>query len=296
MTLSYSSVSQDVSTISVPKAVVTSAFCPCDFECEYFEYAFGNNDSGSDEFKNDKTRILVKLTTLLDTVTFTLVDLISGFEYALNNTIYGEYFENEFSALNPLYAGLEIEWNKVLTIIGSSSYRIKISHEALGRIFEKETHKYVVLPFDDVTANKTIRFKSTHSGYLNTGFDYANLNWVNYIRLPSVIKSKNIIEEATNYTDLSERKKHTIQERTSTEWLVSTDLIPSEVYNSLIYDKLKADKLEISDYSVFAKEKLRNLEVTYKGIESVNWLSNNTKASWGINLEESQQKIKRYLR
>ena len=294
----YTATSQDVVTVKSPSAVVTTAFCPCDFECEYIEKAFGNNDNGVDEFKNDKTRVLVKLTVLSDVVTFTLVDTLNGNEYDLTSGLYGTYYAPQFAADNPNYTGIEIEWNKVLAIIGSSVYEVRINQTSIGVEYETTTHKYQCIPFNEEFADSTIRIKATHDGFFNEGFDYTSLNWVSYVRIPAKVSKKTPVEEDSDYVQLNgtQRKTSQIQTRTTTEWSVSTELLTSSVYNGLIYDQLKANKVELSDYSLFAKEKLRNLEVKYSGVESDNYLQNSTKAIWTFKFTENIIKLKRNFR
>lgn len=298
MNLEWMATSQDVVTVKAPEEVVTDAFCVCKFECDYIEFAFGNQDNGANEFKNDKTNLLVKLTLASDTVDFTLVNLINGQEFDLTTGTYGTYYANGWTATNPLYTGVEIEWNKVLTLVGSGLYQIKITQNSIGQDYVTTTHKYHVLPYSDESANNTIRIKATHSGYFNNGLDYTDLNWVSYIRIPAKVTGKTPVEDKSEYVALRGESRQTeqIQERTITEWSVLTNLLPSVVYNGLIYDKLKANKIELSDYALFAKEKLRNLVVKYDGVEGVEWHSDNTKATWTFKFTETDIKIKRNFR
>lgn len=298
MNLEWIATSQDVVSVESPKEVVTDAFCVCKYECEYIEKAFGNQDNGVDEYKNDITSLLVKLTLSSDVVDFTLINLNTGTEYDLTLGTWGTYYPNGFSALNPLYTGIKVEWNKVLTLIGSGYYRIKISQTSIGQTFETTSQKFHVLPYSEESANDTIRIKATHGGYFNNGIDYTNLNWVSYLRLPAKVTSKTPVEEKSEYVALKGELRQTtqIQERTTTEWTVLTDLLPSSIYNGLIYDKLKANKVELTDYALFRKENLRNLVVKYDGIEGVEWVSYNTKASWTFKFTEVDIKIKRNYR
>lgn len=285
MVLSHSYASQDVANIEVPTAVVSTAFCPCDYECKYTEYAFGSNTT---EFTNDKTRQLVKLVTALDTVQFTLVNAKTLEEYDLNAGTYGTYYDNGFSASNPLYAGVEVDWYSVYTLLGIGVFYIKIEHTTLSRTFTTETHHFQVLPFNEETADNTIRIKTFHDGVLSSGIDYQNLEWESMVRLPARVIQKSPIQETTEFVSLNERKKtfSQINERVITEWTIKTDPIPSEVYNHLIYNQLLNSVVEVSDYALFAKEKTRNLQLKFVSVEDINWVSNNTKAVFTLKFKE----------
>jgi hypothetical protein len=253
--------------------------------------AFGQ---GVGEFENDTTRILVSAATLDDDIEFTLVDTIRGGEYELIGATYGTFFAINHQELNPLYTGVEIDWTKVLNVLGSSIYKVRITQTTLNREFERETHLYHALPYNELAADGTMRIKSQHQGYFTNGLDYSHLNWVSMVRVPAVIVGKTPVKQDSDYVALEGIKRITkpIQKRTTTEWNLETMPIPEIVYNKLIYDNLLSDVVEITDYSVMSKEKLRNLRVIFDSVESVAWHPFSKLATWKLKLVEPETNIK----
>jgi hypothetical protein len=243
--------STSVSRKTTPPVIVD--FCFCDYECDYFEYAF--HDTTNDWYKNDNTSFIVSLNDQAGSYEAKLIK--GNDEFDINSNVATIY---DFG----IRKGALISWKKVFEEYGNGDYKIKVIINEFGQEIEKESHTYKVIPYYDAIAERTIKFESFNTGVIKNGFDYRGLRWYQSIRLFGDVKTKPVVN-IDNYED-SERRLNNIQTQIREEYLMELDRMPSSVFRQLWNNDFLATEKRISNYKISAFEQYRRVNVELKSL------------------------------
>lgn len=132
-------------------------------ECCYDNYVFAEM-SGNEYERNDFNGFYFKRQSANDGCDFTLVDLGSGNEYALNNQIYGKYVN--FGGVQSNLTFYIVEWQKVLQVLGEGNYQIKKTMTVAGLVFDEFSNTFKLREFSNELADKTVRLDCVMNGEL----------------------------------------------------------------------------------------------------------------------------------
>ena len=280
--------SQPSAAVTPPKEIQVSDFCPCDYSCDYEEVALAD-DSG-DPLKNDYYSILIDLTVQGDNVVFTLINKITKDEFVLNNDTYGKYYPKNTFADNPLKAGFIVEWSKVLSLIGTGVYSVRIDQTTFGNTITTESHKFRLYNYSFNIADRTVRVETESNGYTEGGFNYYGTNWKRSVRFYGYVYGRNPVLES-NRIEYNNRNIEQIQDKLITEWKIETKPVPQSIYLPLIYDKMLADNIYMTSYNLFGEQDINRVNVYFDGVEDHKEWSKSLLASWTLKVIEKKQNI-----
>jgi hypothetical protein len=306
----------DIPVISIPKEVPKIDFDFAGFTCDYIEYVFGNS---ADEINNDKSSFLLKKALNTDTIVFELWKGGEKKQDIIDNTL-GEFYDG--FAVQPLYVGVVIHWEKVLSLYGFGQYTIRAvqniaSQEttftsrkvlslygfgqytirAVQNIASQETtftsRTFQILSYSALNANNTVRIETYQQGYiLNSDFDYRELlpdGWYQSFRVWGKFGAKTPIFESEPY--LSEnRVLRQNQDKIIAEYTLELEALPSVIHNQLIYDNMLANEVFITDSNILNTEKFERVSLYPKSIEEPEATAYNTRMNQVIKLVEKEQR------
>lgn len=256
-------------------------FCFCDFECDWFEYAFF--DQTNDWYKNDKTSFIVQLNDSQGSYEAVLIR--GNDEHPITSDVATMFdFGDRKGAL--------IDWKKVSEIHGNGDYIIKITINEFTQEISKESHKYRVMPFVEEVADRTIKLESYNTGVIKNGFDYRGLRWYQSIRLYGDFKLKPVLQ-SENFED-SDRKIQNIQSSIREEIAMELDRMPSSVFRQLWNNDLLATEKRISNYKVFAFEQYRRVDVILKAMDDPDYSIDKRTAKQNILFDKKDVILKQY--
>ncbi len=274
-------------TIGTPVSTEEKDFDYCGYECPYFEYAF----YGDSEYKTDYKTLLEENDDPNGSVTFYLVK--DGVETELDSNAYGTPYE--FGTVDgfPSYAGYEINWTNVATLLGNGDYHIKTVVNFFSVDTEKTTHTFKVRPFDTELADKTVKVESVQNGCIENGFDYTDLNWRRMCRIPGILLRTEPVETQENYLAIDRSIKQ-IQDRIHDAYTLSTDPIPEGISNLLLRDMFLGNTIKLTDYNIFNGTDIRSREVIKVQGSTPTELDQDTKTPWEFKFEDKiQDTVKR---
>lgn len=237
------------------------------FECTYFEPVFAN--VGGESYQNDKNSFLLSKRVNADTITFKLCK--DGSEIAtISDDTYGTYYASFPS--QPLYTGFIIEWEKVLNIEGTGSYKVIIERDILGVQDQLESQCFRLMPYSDALANGTVRVETIQTGnIISSDIDYTDLldnGWYQSFRMRGFFGFKTPRLEIDNYLDRNYELRQ-IQDKIVNEWILETEFIPSIISNQLTQDNMLANQIFITDYNIQNHEIYRSIQVYPSEFEEV---------------------------
>lgn len=254
---------------SVPnfKQRPTNDICICDFvDCEYIENVFGK--VGGEDYQQDKTDFLLKRFISTDTVELKLLKNRQEIAVLDDNTL-GELIDGfpEGTEEQQLYYYYLLDWTLVLQNFGSGYYSVEITLNVLGSEIKEESRTFFLLPFDDLSADATVKIESFQNGnIIGSQFDYTGLNLYQSIRIPGRFGNPTPEYETSRYITQQQEFKQ-IKDTMSRVWDLNTYLISWEVAEKLIYNKLLSNRILISDYNIKAESVWRQVSVRLQEIE-----------------------------
>ena len=259
MTQAILAISQEAPVVNLPKVGVQTEFCICDYVCEYVNNVFASLVDSAD-YKNDKSSFLKGLTADSSILEITLIG--PNDETIITDDTFGEYFAkgsftNTDNQVN--YVGFIADWNKILSIKGTGEYYFKFKETTFGEDYETQSLKYALYPYNEIQANKTLRFKFIQNGIIENGLDYRGLNWEVQIRIKAKLKYLGFTLESDNYLT-SQRIIRQIQDKKIRNFEIETYFIPSEVGN-IIETGVLANNILVSNYDFFAYEPFEDLSM-----------------------------------
>lgn len=289
MNLTGASYKQDVTAKSFTQSRTEAEFCTCN-GCEYIEYAF--HDSGTDEWKKDKSSFLVRRNIPAETWVFKL--LKNGVTVAtVTDSTYGEYY-NFGSLLYSDLKGIVIYWTNVYNAFGNGNYTVRIIRTFYTEETIIDSHIYKVIPYSFDIANGTVRIESVQNGtFIGTGWTYRGLKWPQWIRTNGKFWQKTPTLEVQEYLD-SDRQRKQVWDKIVNEYTLELQLLPSFIANEVLYNQILANDLYITDYNINF-EVYRAYPVRIKSISSSKYYHKNTNGTFSIKLtDRAEGTIKGY--
>lgn len=276
-------------SITIPVGKPDLDFCFCDLECDFTELVLADI-SDTDEYKNDRTSVLIDLPDDSLSFTINLVNAATGVTTPLVDNTYGTYFGLNTISGHPAKGGYLLEWNKVSTLLGFGTYYIKQEQTLFTGTIEGRSYNFRLQPYTEIVANRTVKIESVHNGCIEGGVDYTGMNWLRSIRIPGKFGNKVPRIEVDNYVSTN-RKVLQIQDQIINEYTLFTKRVPESVLNPLVQDKILANNIFITDYNLDNFEDIRQLEVVAIEITDTIYNGGSRKAKYNIKFEEKLQNI-----
>ena len=277
----------DIPVLQLPKEVPKIDFDFTGFTCDYIEYVFGN---AADEINNDKSSFLLKKALNTDTIVFELWKGNEKKQDITDNTL-GEFYDG--FAVQPLYVGIVVYWENVLSLYGFGQYTIRAVQNIASQETTFTSRTFQILSYSALNANNTVRIETYQQGYiLNSDFDYRGLlpdGWYQSFRVWGKFGAKTPIFESEPY--LSEnRVLRQNQDKIIAEYTLELEALPSVIHNQLIYDNMLANEVLITDSNILNTEKFERVSLYPKSIEEPEATAYNTRMNQVIKLVEKEQR------
>ncbi|NRA49134.1 MAG: hypothetical protein HRU12_08360 [Phaeodactylibacter sp.] len=263
--------------IAVPQVIEASAFCACNFVCEFREKVFA--DSSGDGYKADKTSFLFRRITSNDTIDMSLHK--AGSKVAdLTDDTYGTYY-GSFTA-QPLYRGYLLDWTTVFSAFGSGQYQVKVDLSILGVDTTFESWKFTLLEFSEEEASDTVKMETWHTGnIIGNEFDYTDLltdGWYESIRLPGTFGEMKADLTEDNYYN-SNYDVVSIRPSVKRNYNLTFRLIPDEITYQIGSKHVLANRLAVSDYNVFNTQSYKQHPVKIESMSDPDYKRNTGKSN-----------------
>ena len=222
----------------------------------------------------------------------------------LNDSTYGNYYppfvsfpiSAGYNFLQSRYVGYKLEWQKVLNLHGSGTYKIKQVKTLPDLTTEEECScLFELCQYSNSFADETVRIETTQSGYIiGQGLDYTNINWTEQIRIPGFFGNKQRRLEQDNYLNKNRRTTQ-IQDSLIHEFTLEPYFWP-DCLRDEIDSILLANEILISDYNLLNTDDLKNISVIPTSIET-EYFGKSNKAADEIKFEERRKnRVKRNVK
>lgn len=252
--------------VPVPTPADVQDFCPCDFVCDFFEYAFAG--TGSDTlYKKDRSSFLFRKVSSSDTITLHLTK--GGIRVAqIANNLYGTYYPT--FAAQPRYVGFIADWTSIHTAFGRGLYKIEADLTILGNNFTLTSRGFKVMMFNEKIAHETVKLEFYQTGnVLSSEFQFKDLvagGWYTSYRLAgkfggmtaqfnedkyynasnALIQNRETIVK--NYRANVQRIPFGLVEQQTTDLLANTILASSyDLFSDVKYNRLPVALVNIND-------------------------------------------------
>lgn len=218
-------------------------------ECCYTHIVLADANS-SDDLKNDYSSFYHQRQLSNETVDFVLYEFDTDQEHDLDSSLYGQFFDFGSFSQNPDFKGYVVSWKKVLSELGTGSYKIIKRQTIAGVDFEEESLVYTLRQYSDRNANKTVRMDIVMNGNLQKiGVDFTDLNWKDSIRVRGFFGNREPqFEEDNLVSRLFERRQISMSQ--TNEYKFQTNLIPSCVTSQIWDFFLFGNDIFMTDYNL----------------------------------------------
>jgi len=292
MLLNYLATKIDVGVLGAQTPdVPTVDFCYCRYECDYVQKAF--YEIGGEGYKNDTASFLFRGLIGADTIEMKLfkddveIDL-------LDNDDNGTFYDFGFNALQPLYKGYKLEFEKIGALTGPGVYQLKADVTVLGTTTTFESQKFRVWPWDEVNANGTIRIDTVQNGNIDSSdFDYTGMNWEQSMRIRGKFGDKQPEKTIDTYF-APNLEINQIQDSVKNVYAIETDLVPEFVQKLWAENYLLANSVEVINYN------LRSFMPVYtpfslyaEEYEGGQYFERNTRGKFTFKLTDKVQNIRK---
>jgi hypothetical protein len=218
-----------------------------------------NNNTASDNYKNDKSFFLVSMPLVAPQPVFVLEKFNSALclwqtSATLNDGTYGEYFPLNFFTSHKRYTGYLIYWNKVFFQKGKGTYRFKINSVIKGRQQCALSEPFCLQLWNCDLAHGTVKFEVNISGKIGSiddyyrVFDLCGMTYYDAVRVGGFFGY-----EKTEYGETLLEHQNGLIQRIRDEAIQNFEF-RSHLLRKWIHDRLKtygfmADTILVSDYN-----------------------------------------------
>lgn len=203
--------------------------------------------NSSDIERNDFNSFYFKKQSPSDSCNFFLMK--NGTDYALDSTIYGQFWDFGDFVEQPNLTVVRVDWRKVLSVLGEGDYSIRQDISIAGLSISQTSNTFTLKHYTTVRADKTIRIDSIFDGRLVAqGVDFFGTGFETTLRVGGFFgNAQRKIEEdiviRRNY------KKEQIKMSQTSEYTLETNLLPECITSEIFDFMLMANRVLISDYN-----------------------------------------------
>jgi len=153
------------------------------------------------------------------------------------------------------FIAYQLEWKKVLTLLGAGTYRVKAAGVvSFGGTNTQFSFEYCLSQYTTERANKTVRIDYFLSGQLGVADDkkrkdLGDLNFFNQIRLSGFFGFPTSTYEQ-DFIQLTDGQKLYVEDEQEPEFTLKLDPNTASFIHELMRtDVMQADRIEITDYN-----------------------------------------------
>jgi len=247
-------------------------------ECCYTHTVLADANS-SEDLKNDYSSFYHQRQVSNETVEFVLYEFDTDTEHDLDSSLYGQYFDFGSFSQNIEFKGYLVSWKKVLTQLGTGSYKIIKRQTIAGVDYETESFVFTLQQYSDRRADKTVRMDIVMNGNLQKlGVDFTGLKWKHSIRVRGFFGNREPQFEEDNLVSRLFEKRQISMSQTN-EFKFQTNLIPSCVTFEIWDFFLFANDIYFTDYNLNNHSYLyKKFAVKYAGNENTDYNPRRRKA------------------
>ena len=257
-------------------------------ECCYQSPVLASTSSNK-SFQNDINSFLFKRNFSSETITLTLQK--NGVtNLPIVNDDYGIYYNFGAFGDYPNYKGIKIEWQKVLTLQGPGTYRIKVESNFITGATETFSIPFVLSEYTQEKADGTFRVQSVQNGYLqHIDFDFSGLNWVDGLRVRGFFGNRQP-EYEQEYVLYANRDSKQIRSELINTYVCQTMHIPDCITDQIIEYHNFANELLFTDYNLNNHKKTYvQKSVVFDSMESIDYKDISTFAPLQLKYKDSKQ-------
>ena len=281
-------VTESICLVPVAPTVPTSIVLGDVDECCYQSPVLASTTS-NEEFQNDINSFLFKRNFDSETITLTLQK--NGVtDLPIVNDDYGIYYDFGTFGDYPNYKGIQIQWQKVLTLEGPGTYRIKVESNFVTGATETFSIPFVLSEYTQEKADGTFRVQSIQNGYLqHVDFDFSGLNWVDGLRVRGFFGNRQAEYEQENVLFANRDSKQIRSELINT-YVCQTMHIPDCITDQIIEYHNFANELLFTDYNLNNHKKTYvQKSVVFDSMESIDYKDVSTFAPLQLKYKDSKQ-------
>jgi hypothetical protein len=251
---------------STPGTIVDEALDECCYQSPVLASTTSNDD-----WKNDINSFLFKRNFSSESITLTL-EKNGVTDLPINNDDFGIYYDFGTFGDFPNYKGIQIQWQKVLLLEGSGTYRIKAEYNLITGPFTEYSIPFVLNEYTQDRANGTFRIQSVQNGYLrHSDFDFTGLDWLDGIRIRGFFGNRQAEYEQENVLYANRQSKQIRSELINT-YVCQTMHIPDCITDQIIEYHNFANTLFFTDYNLNNhKKSYIQKEVVFDSMESIEY-------------------------
>jgi len=216
--------------------------------------------SGGDYYTDDKSSVLFFYNIGITGATMTLqkwngnafddVSLLTDNTYGSNYPYAFETNEN-----NENLQGYILDWQKILVLEGTGTYRVKAeSSTVLSSTNEEFSFEYCLKEYTDFRADLTTRLEWFNSGIIGSEKDdtktrdYGSIDWFNQIRLPETIFGDDNNSYSREFVRYQNGEQVWIQDDNVENYVLKSGRFPAYLHKYLKYDMMQGDNIKVTNY------------------------------------------------
>jgi hypothetical protein len=215
---------------------------------------------------------------------------------ALVDNTYGRFFTyGTYGTIEPLN-GYQLQWSLVLSIHGEGTYRVKSTGaKILGGTLEKYSLDFCLKEYTDARAENSVVIDWTLTGSVGDEEndelrkDYANLGWINQLRLPNAMFSQTESEFSTETTKYQNGSMTQTSDNQVEGYLLQVASMPNTVIRFLRINAFQAFDLRFTDYNSKNPTPMTNKKVTEPSGFEQTLVAGVDKMKWSINFKPKFQ-------
>lgn len=240
---------------SIKSFAISPGAC-CFAPCETPLPVFADLGNESESRNNDFSKFIFEVPDSA-TLECKLIRVSTGVEYDIIDTTYGVYADIGDIPARPLVWAFVLNWYKVADLIGFGQYQLNvvIKNSSSTEIFNQTTPCYELRPYTCESAQGTVRFEVTQSGYVVNGFDWSGITGLaSFFKLQQLRLYGDIVKRPIDTVDNiidNNRNSTQVQKGVYQEYDISLRFISGQTYDLLVKDLLLDSPVKVNVYDSF---------------------------------------------
>ena len=257
-------------------------------ECCYQSPVLASTTS-NDNWKNDINSFLFKRNFSSETITIKL-QKNGTTDIPIVNDDYGIFYDFGTFGDFPNYKGVQIQWQKVLTLQGVGVYRLKVESNFLTGSTTTYSIPFKLDEYTQDKANGTFRIQSIQNGFLrHLNFDYKNINWLDGLRVPGFFGNRQT-EYEQEFVLYANRDSKQVRSELINTYVCQTMHVPDCITDLIIEYHNFANELFFTDYNLNNHKKTYiQKKVVFDSMDSIEYKDTTTFAPLQLNYKDFNQ-------
>ena len=271
-------------TPQLAQSIISSALDVCCYHSPVLASTTSN-----DVWKNDINSFLFKRNFSSESITLTL-QKNGTTDIAIVNDDYGIYYDFGTFGDYPNYKGIQIQWQKVITLQGAGVYRLKVESTFLTGNTTTFSIPFTLDEYTQEKANGTFRIQSIQNGFLrHRDFDYKNLNWLDGLRIRGFFGNRQT-EYEQEFVLYANRDSRQVRSELINSYVCQTMHVPDCITDIIIEYHNFANELFFTDYNLNNhKNTYIQKQVVFDSMDSIEYKDTTSFAPLQLNYKDYNQ-------